>query len=332
MIAPFRSQHNPIDSVTWAKKEKHAPAERRYPTGDQLDPRKADLVPTTNNGCSAGKQRTPDPDSRWPQDGDERNENDLVLPWKDTMRGQVLRVESGIQEQGCGSRSKAFSGPFGFSEEALVRLEAGLQAQRELLGSPSYVTAASEICHHDMHVQAQHLPRAAHLDSLQGVTPTNNEDHVAQGGLNFQSPSRHEIVHPQPSSVKERLRNWRPRLFILIPSVIAALAFAAPEHPSINSGVIEPPPIPAVLQEVPIVGPADKQESGQISNTSAPSSVSGLKIEPATSVLPRESAEPAASPTMSSQGGAKSGQVTLPSYGNTSTRRARPGRKAYLHE
>jgi hypothetical protein len=132
----------------------------------------------------------------------------------------------------------------------------------------------------------------------------------------------------QSSPSKKRSHTWRPRLFILIPGVIAALMFPAPEHASINSGVVEPVQIPTVLQDLPTPAQADKPLDSQLSNNSVPSSESGLEVEPTTSVSPGAPAQPAAStqrsaqPTMANQGTMMSSQVTLPSHGDTPSRRS----------
>jgi hypothetical protein len=88
---------------------------------------------------SAEEQHPPSPDN-----GDDPQSHQ---PHGDGHEHTVIAHGS---DQASSGRTNAFAGPFGLSEEALVRLEAGLRAQREqLLARPAQLTTVSGLCPSD---------------------------------------------------------------------------------------------------------------------------------------------------------------------------------------
>jgi len=189
---------------------------------------RTDLAPKLNDKRSAEERhsikasRCDDPrPSRQP---DSVHENTIVGRGFDQPDGHDPGVASNVQNQSrqsfkkyqnVGSCGNAFAGAFGLSEEALVRLEAGLRAQREQqLARPVQPTAAPEICPSDnkgVHQQSdkgslpptptraafctqdssQHLPRAARLHPVPGLSGLDNEGLIQPPDTaNFQPPSQ----------------------------------------------------------------------------------------------------------------------------------------------
>jgi hypothetical protein len=237
----------------------------------------------------------------------------------------------------------AFEGPFGLSEEALTRLEAGLRAQREqLLGDPPSVPGFCPANNHDDHREPdklalpaataiaatrtqdtiQHLPRAAQLPRLLGLAPADNEGQ-AQTPDTFNS-------QPEPPHDPERLkfsaglhpsRRWFVGC-ILIGTAIATLSVLffwgekspMPEPASVNPDVIQSVPVQALDREVSRAAEARgvlPSATDQLEQVRTPTP----QVEPAQSVAIQPAAQPATT--------AQSTLVLPPSHGDTSPRRSR---------
>jgi hypothetical protein len=239
--APLRSPCDPIGLVAGAQKQAHAPAatERHSIGRDKADPLEAGLAPKLNDKRSAEEQHpnvASDNDPRPPQPPDDGHEHTVVAHGIDQTGGDILRVESSFQapnresitkRQNPGSCSNLSTGPFGLSEEALVRLETGLRAQREKqpLAPPAQLTAAPEICPSDNDGARQEPdtfalpptlarfgfcaqdtthrpPRAARLQPVPGLSLADNEGRV-------QTPDTFN-PQPPPQRAPECLQSTEP--------------------------------------------------------------------------------------------------------------------------
>jgi hypothetical protein len=214
-------------------------------------------------------------------------------------------------------------------EEALVRLEVGLRAQREHLHArPALHTTARGICPSDSDGAyqepekfsssppltraafcardvTQHLPRAAQLRPTPGLALGNPGRVQAPDTFNFQ-PLHHGASESPPSSspTVDHRRNWRLPQFILIPTVIGTLvgyhfltggAFPGRELVAVNSEVVEPARIRTIEPEPGFPTEANSQVNNQLSNDSVPSSQTEIALPSTTSISPGASAQPATS-------------------------------------
>ena len=343
MVALFRDQRDLVDVVAWANKQEHAPAKGRHPIDhDWPDRLHTGLAPKLDDERCAEEQHrsiaAAGDDLRFPQSSDAGNGLTVVAYGPDQPGGDILRAASGFQtpnregvrkRQNSDTCHNAFAGPFGLSEEALVRLEAGLHAQREqLVARPAQLGTAPGICPGETPVQAalcaqdttQRLPRAAQLSSSPEFTLSGNEGRVPPDTFNFQpSPPCEPVRLQSPSPSKERSLNWGPRLLILISTLMAALVFPVPELAPVNSEVSEP--AHTLPQHLSGTTQANKEVDSQLS-----------RLEPATSDAPVASAQHAASiqppaqPATVTQS-TTSFQIGPPFHGDASSRRSQRGHK-----
>jgi hypothetical protein len=164
-----------------------------------------------------------------------------VAQGADPIGGDILRQASDLQapdhkliehRQNPGSRSELTSGRFGLSEEALLRLEAGLRAQRELMllrglhvaaktrpsnggtrEEPDECAPPPESARFGFPAQdGPQLPlRAAHLRPLPELTSAGSD-------------GRDQALEPLQGSATKHRRNWRLPMYVLTVTAIAALA------------------------------------------------------------------------------------------------------------
>jgi hypothetical protein len=148
MVASLQRPRDPIDLIAWAQKQAHAPVgTERYSVGDDRpDALQTSLAPQLSDERSACDRHL-----RSPQPPDDRYEHTVTAQGLDQTASDILRAAPGFQapnresvteRQNAGSCSN-----LGLGEEALVRLEAALRAQREKqpLAPPIRLIAAPEI-------------------------------------------------------------------------------------------------------------------------------------------------------------------------------------------
>jgi hypothetical protein len=339
VVAPLQSSRESIDFVAPPWEQAHAPAatEPLSVGGDWLGTLRTSLAPKT---------------SLAPDDDRSAEEQHPPAQGPDQAADNILRAASGHQasnrQSTTNSQSNSFAGPFGLSEEALARLEAGLRAQREhLLARSAELATAPGICPIDddeaypgpdkvslaptlaalrTSDTPQRLPRAAQLHSSRGLSTADNEVHA-------RTPDR-RASEPLASSFSatDRRRNWGLLLVISISTIIAALiagTFQATERTSINADVIEPALTKAIAPELPSAAP----ENNQLSNEPAASRQIGVEHQAATSTAPGAPAQPAApipasaDPVVSKQSNVPA-TIVPPSGGDTSSPSSHRSRKA----
>jgi hypothetical protein len=265
-----------------------------------------------------------------------------------------MQAASSFQATDCEDATKSCSnslaGPFGLSEEALVRLEAGLRAQREqFLARPPHLATAPGICPNDRDgadqapdkislpstltaVRAsdwtQHLPRAAQLRLAPGLSRADNAGYV-------QTPTR-VPERVSSSSAPHQRRNLRLPLIILTPAVIAALivnhflmggGFPAADLVQLKSEVVEPAPIKTIGPELPSAATDGNAVSNKSNNDSA-SAQTKLEptISPGASVQPAVPIQSSAPPAIADQSTGPN-PIMLPSGSETASPRSRHGHK-----
>jgi hypothetical protein len=336
MIAPLRSLRG---DVTGTQKPVHGPAAPGpFSAGhDGLDPLQTELAPKLDDRRSTEEQHrldaahTPLPDDRY---------EDTTPAHAPVPTGSDTPLAPSTFEGPRGNCRHAFSGPFGFSEDALVRLEAGLRAQREeLLAQPTQLTSDPGICPSDDN--RAYLPRAAQLHPGPGLTLDDSEVRIqTRDAFNLQPIPRCPPVRLQPSPNKDRVRKLRHPLFVLSVTAIATLTvypfsmddtFLAPELPSIQSEVVEPAQISTPKQDLPSAAQESHQADTQLSNRSVPAQQIGSNIQPAL-LSPAASThgagpiQPRAQSAISERGELPS-QTTLYSGGDTLPQSFHRGRK-----
>jgi hypothetical protein len=359
MFTSLQSPRNSIDLVARPQEQTHAPAaaEPCSVGGDWPDILRTSLA--LHDDRSTEGQHPPNAvldNLRSPPSPDSGCEHIIRAQGPGQAGDNILRAASGLQAPNRESTTKrqdnSFAGPFGFSEEALVRLEAGLRAQREhLLARPAQLAAAPGICpiDGDEAYQApdrvslpptraafrspdttQRLPLAAQLHPLPEFSVAYNELHV-------QTPDKRAPERlASSSSITDHRRNWHVPLIILISTIIAILiggTFPAAERISVNAEVIEPARIKTISPELPSTAPENNHVNNQFSNDLAPSSQIGLEFQPTTSISPEASIQPAApiqasaDPVIANQSKMPS-TIMLPSGGDMSSPRSNRGRRA----
>jgi len=355
MVAPLQSPRDSVHLVARPQEQTHAPAaaEPCSVGGDWPDLLQRRLAPKYDG--STGGQHPPSA-AREGLRSSNGSEHTIPAQGRDKAGDNILPAASGLQAPNRESITKgqnnSFAGPFGLSEEALVRLEAGLRAQREnLIARPAQLATAPGICpiNGDEAYQApdkvslpptlgasrspdttQRLPRAAQLHPSPGLSPADDEVHV-------QTPDRRAPERVASSSpTTDHRRNWRLLLIISISTIIAALiggTFPAAELTSINADVIEPAQVKTIAPELPSTAPENNHVNNQFSTDHAPSPQIGLELQATTSISPGVSTQPAASiqtsadPAIAHQSKVPS-PVMLPSGGDTSSPRSHRGRRA----
>jgi hypothetical protein len=243
VVSPNRSQLDRIDLNAWKLNQAQPPAAAgRHDSmdSDGVDRLQVAVPATAGDLRSAGHQPPAgvvpdDPRSRGPSAGGS------VAQGADPIGGGILPPASDPQapdhkpiepSQNPGSRSALASGPFGLSEEAMLRLEAGLCAQREemlLRGlrvaaktRPRYGGAREEPDEcappsepHRFGFPAQvgpQLPlRAAHQRPLPELASAGGE-------------GRDQALEPLQGAATRHRLNWRLPVYVLTAAVIAALA------------------------------------------------------------------------------------------------------------
>jgi hypothetical protein len=196
MVAALRALRDTLDQLTQAQKS--ATVGTDVIGNDGPPPLQPDLpkglTPKSTHSLSAEERHFPRPafstDSRLPQPPRGRDEDGTICHRPDHEGGNIPRIASTFQAPnrkavtyGPSRSSPAFAGPFGLSEESLVRLEAGLRAQRErLIARPAQLAAGPE-CSSDDSV-AYHEPDEFDLPCGQAAPlapePTSRLPRVAQ--------------------------------------------------------------------------------------------------------------------------------------------------------
>jgi hypothetical protein len=342
MVAPLQSPRTELSSVG----------------DDRPDVPQTGLAPHLPDEGFAEEQHPPNArhDLRSSPPPDDGYDHTIAAQRPGQASGNIMLAESSFRAADCEgvakSCSNSLAGPFGMSEEALVRLEAGLRAQREqFLTRPPHLATAPGICPNDRDgadpapdkislpptltaVRApdrtQHLPRAAQLPPAPGLSRADNAGYV-------QTPTRVPERVSSSSTTPQR-RNLRLPLIILTPAVIAALivnhflmggAFPAAELALVKSDVVGPARIKTIGPELPSTTTDGNAVSNKSNNDSASSQA---KLESTRSISPGASVQPAV-PIQSSAPPAIADQSTgpnpimLPSGGETSSPRSRHGRK-----
>jgi hypothetical protein len=356
MVAPVHSTRDSIHLVARPREQTHAPAaaEPCSVGGDWPDLLQRRLAPKYDGSIEEQHSSDAARDNlRSPPPSDDGCEHTIPVQGPDNAGDNILRAGSGLQAPNRESTTKgqnnSFAGPFGLSEEALVRLEAGLRAQREnLLARPAQLATAPGICPVDDDEEArakvwlpptpgafrspdttQRLPRAAQLHPSPGLSPADDEIHVQTP--DNRAPER--VASSSPTT--DHRRNWRLLLIISISTIIAALlggTFPAAELTSINADLIEPAQVKAIAPQLPSTAP-ENSVNNQFSKDHAPSPQIGLELQATTSISPGISTQPAA-PIQTSPDPVIAGQskvpspVVLPSGGDTSSPRSHRGRRA----
>jgi hypothetical protein len=336
VVAPVQSPRDSVDLVAPPQEQLRAPTatDSRAVGGGWLGTLRTSVAPRGDHSAEERQPQAQGPDG--PADN-------------------ILRAASGHLTSNRQSTTKgqdnSFAGPFGLSEEALLRLEAGLRAQREhLLAQSGQLANAPGICPIDgdeacqspdklslpsirtvFHAPdtTQRLPRAAQLNFSPAPSTADSEVHV-------QTQDARAPQSLAPFSTRDRRRNWRLLLIISISTIIAGLiggTFPATERTSINADVIAPAQTKAIAPELPSTAPENNHVNNQPSNDLAASAQIKLELQATTSISPGVSAQPAA-PIQASADRVISNQsngpstVMLPAGGDTSSPKSRPGRKA----
>lgn len=312
---------------------------------DSMDSDGAELfqaaVPATaNDSRSAGLQP---PAGVVPDDLRSRGSSagGSVAQGADPIGGDILRRASNLQasdhkpikhRQNPGSCSELTSGPFGLSEEALLRLEAGLRAQREemLLGGlhvaaktqpsnsgtreePDECALPPEPARFGFPAQdGPQLPlRAAHLQPLPELASAGSEGRD-------QTP---EPLQGSSLATKHR-RNWRLPMYVLTVTAIAALA----TYHFLEAGTFTESGLASVRLAMQRELAASTQTGTQVSrhpvDSSVQSSPVGLGLQ--STAAPSPAASPQAPEAIESpvQPSTMSYQVVPPARDDTSSQRS----------
>jgi hypothetical protein len=259
--------------------------------------------------------------------------------------------------QGMGTRCKAFVGPFGLSEEALGRLEAGLHAQREqFIARPArYATGpgfdsardqkehnkgGSQLAPLTAALRAQdvmpRLPRAAQLQpSLEITFPVNEALDSTPNNLNQASAGG----GPEPlqfAPPREGGGNWRfTRRSLIATAAAAVTAYFLTDGTFPSLELFASVQLPSKQMKELVTAPASAEVDGERSNrefnsersiTSVPPSQAEAAQPPA-SASAGYSQAPLLSPQLSSPAAiAKSPESVLPSIADASSQRSLRGR------
>ncbi len=251
--------------------------------------------------------------------------------------------------------SPAFVGPFGLSEESLLRLEAGLRAQREQLVAQSVPRVTGPECPTEGCIAdkapeelamprrpaaplapelTSRLPRVAQLAPVPGITLPDNGGHVQfpaaiEPRYLEQGPVRRASLPPAPAHARH-LRF--PRLFVVAPMAVLLLlpsTVSMPDLELVHPEVLDPAPNASLQQRNASSVGVTQQVNSLPSNNATPPEIAP-KLQATTtisvSVQPEAPLEPPAGLEKADQGALPS-RLTPSSKSGQLPRRDHRGRR-----